>query len=189
MVDLEVVLGMGNHLDLDLPDDLEAGIALRLNGSRYALVELPFFEYPNYVEDVLFKIQLMELTPVLAHPERIEPIQRDPELLAGFVRRGMLSQVTAGSIVGHFGSKVKRLTHAMLKRGLVHVIAADAHFAEGSRSPKLTRSYTAAVDVIGKEKATAMVLGTPEAILSDEPLDVEPPSEAVSRRWWWFGRG
>ena len=45
MVDLEVVLGMGNHLDL--PDDLEAGIALRLNGSRYALVELPFFEYPN----------------------------------------------------------------------------------------------------------------------------------------------
>lgn len=188
-VDLKIVLGMENHLDLDLPDALENGTALRLNGSRYVLVELPFFGYPNYVEDVLFKIQLMELTPVLAHPERIEAIQKDLELLAAFVRRGMLSQVTAGSIVGHFGGKVKRLTRAMLKRGLVHVIAADAHFAQGPRSPTLTPGYAAAVEIVDEEQASEMVLATPEAIISNEPLEIEPPTEGGSRwRWWWFGR-
>lgn len=93
--ELTLVLGMENHLDLDLPDEVEAGRALPMNRTRYILVEMPFFGKPNYIEDVLFRIQLQGLTPVLAHPERIEAFQQDPGLLASFVERGMLSQVTA----------------------------------------------------------------------------------------------
>lgn len=47
-IELEVLIGMENHLDLELPEDVSAGRALPMNGSRYALVELPFFGYPNY---------------------------------------------------------------------------------------------------------------------------------------------
>ena len=53
--DLKLVLGMENHLDVDLPDEIEAGRALPMNGSRYMLIEMPFFGRPNYIEDVLFK--------------------------------------------------------------------------------------------------------------------------------------
>ena len=184
-VDLEILLGMETHLELELPEAFAEGLALPINGSRYALVELPFFGHPNYMEEVLFQLQLRGLTPVLAHPERIEVIQRNVDLLVGFVERGMLSQITAGSIVGHFGGRVKRFTHSLLRRGLVHVIASDTHFAQGPRSPVLSDGVNEAVRIVGEEKARAMVVHTPRDILSDLRVEVEPPREDKgSRRWW-----
>ena len=184
-VQLEILLGMENHLDLDLPEEFSRGRALPMNGSRYVLVELPFFGYHNYLEEVLFQLQLQGVTPVLAHPERIEAVQKSPDLLAGFVERGMLSQVTAGSLLGHFGGKVKRLTHRLLSRGLVHIIASDTHFPKGPRSPKLTPGVAAAARIVGPEQAQAMVVDTPMAILNDKPVEVDLPRAAErSRRWW-----
>ena len=187
-VDLEVLVGMENHLDLELPEDFSGGRALPMNGSRYALVELPFFGYPNYAEEVLFRLQLQGVTPVLAHPERIEAVQRDSELLAGFVERGMLSQITAGSILGHFGGRVERLTHSLLRRGLVHIIASDTHFPEGPRSPKLPPGMKDAANIVGEERARAMVVDTPRAVLDDQDVVLEPPrKDEGRRRWWRFG--
>jgi len=184
---LELLMGMENHLDMELPDALSQGLALPIAGSRYALVELPFFGRPNYMEEVLFQLQLQGVTPLLAHPERIEAVQKDPDLLAGFVERGMLSQITAGSIVGHFGGRVKRLTRSLLRRGLVHVIASDTHYAHGPRSPLLSEGVEAAAALVGEERARAMVVGTPEAIIGDCQLEFEPPtSDRSPRRWWRF---
>jgi protein-tyrosine phosphatase len=188
-IELTLLLGMENHLDLDLPGDLSEGKALPMNGTRYALVELPFFGYPNYVEDVLFKLQVQGVTPVLAHPERIEAFQKDPERLRSFVERGMLSQVTAGSLVGHFGGRVKRLTLSMLRRGLVHVLASDTHFPSGPRSPELRQGMEAAARVVGEDRARAMVVDTPKAIIEGAPVEPEQPLDHdPGRRWWSFRR-
>ena len=84
-IDLKFVLGMENHLDIDLPDEYANGRALPINGSRYMLVEMPFFGRPNYIEDVMFRLQAQGVTPVLAHPERIQAFQQNPDLLANFV--------------------------------------------------------------------------------------------------------
>ncbi len=164
-VGLTLVLGMENHLDVNLPEALSRGAALPMNGTRYALVELPFFGHPDYVEPVLFDIQESGITPVLAHPERIELVQRDPDLLRGLVERGMLTQVTAGSVTGLFGDEVKRLTHSLLRRGLVHILASDTHAPEGPRSPALLPGMEAAAEIVGADKARAMVLDTPRAVI------------------------
>ena len=188
-IQLELLLGMENHIDLDLPDELDAGRALSMNGGSYILVEMPFFGHQNYVEDVLFRLQVQGARPVLAHPERIEAVQRDPELLAGLVERGMLSQVTGGSVVGHFGREVRRFTHSLLRRGLVHVIASDTHTASGPRSPRLSACVEAAAEIVGAERARALVVDTPRAILEGTPVEVEPPSaDPRPRRWWQMWR-
>ena len=174
-IDLTLLLGMENHLDLELLEDYSTGRALPINSSRYILVEMPFFGRPNYVESVLFDLQVRGLTPVLAHPDRIEAFQRDPEFLADLVERGMLTQITGGSIVGHFGGRVRRFTETLLRRGLAHVIASDTHFPTGARSPRLDYCVDAAAKVIGPDRARAMVVDTPNAILQDLPLAVEPP--------------
>ena len=184
-IELQLLMGMENHLDPELPAELLGGRALPINGSRYALVELPFFGSPNYVDEVLFQLQLQGVTPVLAHPERIEMIQRDPERLAGFVERGMLSQITAGSIVRHFGGPVKRFAHRLLRRGLVHVIASDTHYPRGPRSPVLSPGAEAAARIVGLESAQAMVVDTPKAILEDLPVEVGPPMKVEGPRRWW----
>jgi protein-tyrosine phosphatase len=124
---------------------------------------------------------------VLAHPERIEAVQRDPEMLVGFVERGMLSQVTAGSVEGHFGRKVRDFTRTLLRRRLVHILASDTHFAEGRRSPKLSPGVEAAADIVGQAEARAMVMDTPRAVLDDTPIEVGPPRQDEGpKRWWRF---
>ncbi len=188
-IELTLLLGMENHLDLDLPEHLSDGIALPMNGTKYALVELPFYGHPNYVEDVLFKIQVQGVTPILAHPERLELFQNDPDLLLKLVERGMLSQVTAGSVTGHFGGKVKRLTLSLLRRELVHILASDTHFPTGPRSPALRRGMTAAAEIVGEEKARAMVDDTPRAVIEGREVEPEQPlSHDPRRRWWSFRR-
>jgi protein-tyrosine phosphatase len=183
---LKMVLGMENHLDVDLPIEFSCGRALPMNGSRYILVEMPFFGKPNYIEDALFQLQLQGTVPVLAHPERIEAFQMDPSLLMRFVERGMLSQITAGSVVGHFGRRARRFAHTILRRGLVHVIASDTHFPNGPRSPDLLPGIEAAARIVGEERAHSMVVETPRAILDDESVEVEPPiGFEPARRWWW----
>ena len=162
---------MENHLDEALPDEIDAGRALPMNGSRYILVEMPFFGRPDYIERTLLEVQDMGLTPVLAHPERIEAFQEDVELLASFVERGMLSQITSGSVVGTWGDEVKKFTHQLLDRRLAHVMASDTHSPTGLRSPKLGVGIEAAASIVGMDCAMAMVVDTPLAILEDRAFD------------------
>ena len=171
-VGLTLELGMENHLSPDLPAEIAAGRALTMNGSRYILVEMPFFGRPDWIEDALSGVQRLGLTPVLAHPERIESFQQDPGLLASFVERGMLSQITAGSLVGHWGGPVKDFTHELIRMGLAHVMASDTHAPTGRRSPELIPGIEAAARVVGADAATAMAVDTPLSILEDRPIHV-----------------
>lgn len=189
-IDLTLLLGMENHLDLELPQDFSSGRALSINGSRYILVEMPFFGRPNYIESVLFDLQVNGLTPVLAHPDRIEAFQRDPDFLADLVERGMLTQITGGSLVGHFGGEVKKFTEILMRRGLGHIIASDTHAAHGSRSPRLRHCVDAAAKLVGADRALAMAVDTPRAIMENEDVVVEPAGPAGRRRRWWrFWKG
>ena len=164
-VGLEVLLGMENHLDPDLPVEIAAGRALPMNGTSHVLVELPFFGTPAFIVPTLHRIQAAGLVPVLAHPERIEAFQQDPDLLAGFVRGGMLGQITAGSLLGHFGSCVRDFTGEMLRRGLAHLMASDTHAPAGPRWPGLTEGVQAASAIVGPQKAHDLVDAVPRSIL------------------------
>ena len=172
-VELSLVMGMENHLDEELPAEIEAGRALTMNGSRYILIEMPFFGRPDYVERTLDEVMDMGLTPVLAHPERIEAFQHEPDMLAGFVGRGgrgMLSQITSGSVVGTWGEEVMLFTRELLKRGLAHVMASDTHAPTGLRSPRMDVGLEEAAEIVGWDAASAMLTDTPLAILEDRPV-------------------
>ena len=103
--------------------------------------------------------------PVLAHPERIEAFQQDPDLLAGFVRGGMLGQITAGSLLGHFGPCVRDFTGELLTRGLAHLMASDTHAPAGPRWPGLREGVQAASEIVGAQKAHDLVDAVPRSIL------------------------
>ena len=126
-------------------------------------------------------MQSMGLIPVLAHPERIEAFQEDPELLRRFLKNGMLSQITSGSVIGFWGEEVKKFTHSLLEQRMAHVMASDTHHSNGGRSPRMDVGLERAADIVGYEVAQAMLLDTPKAILNDEPLDMEPPRRLKNR--------
>ena len=110
---------------------------------------------------------------MLAHPERVEAIQQNPEMLASLIDCGMLSQLTAGSLVGTFGHKIKTFSQNLLRRGLVHILASDTHSSSGPRSPSLLPGVEEAINIVGKTKAMAMVIDTPKAIINNQLIKVD----------------
>ena len=89
----------------------------------------------------------------------------DTQLLERLVRKGMLTQITAGSIYGKLGVKIRRFTKAILVNELCHVIASDTHMALGTRAPDLYDGWSAAVSLVGHNEATKMVTEVPYRIL------------------------
>ena len=156
-------------MQLGLAERLEEGSALTYNGSEYVLVELPFTQLPLYWEQVLFQLQLAGKQPVIAHPERQAQIQGNPGLLAGAVGRGVLTQITAGSLSRRFGSRVRKSAETLLKSGLTHVIASDAHGVQDPRSPDLLDGFNAAARPVGQEASTHMMTDLPRAIALGSP--------------------
>ncbi|SVC77512.1 uncharacterized protein METZ01_LOCUS330366, partial [marine metagenome] len=131
--DIDVKLGMENHVDVDLMQDIENGRALTLNNSEYILVEMPWEGRPSYIEQVIAELLQSGLIPVLAHPERMSLFEDERELLGELVRMGCKSQLTASSLYGKFGDKAQRVSVDMMVEGLIHVIASDTHVAKGQR--------------------------------------------------------
>jgi protein-tyrosine phosphatase len=161
----------------DLPAEEVTG--LRLGGGPWVLVECPFTPSAAGFDEILHAVSLRGHRILLAHPERSPAFQRDPELLARFVHMGMLAQVTAGSFTGEFGRTVQRTAQDMLARGLVHVVASDAHDAV-RRGPAIAAPLREAG--IAEERIAWLTRGVPEAILAGDRIPPAPVVEPPPRK-------
>ncbi|MBI4169007.1 MAG: hypothetical protein HY510_03620 [Acidobacteria bacterium] len=189
-----VLPGAEVYFAADLPQRARAGTLMTVGDlGKYLLLELPYQQIPMRVEDMLFQLRLLGITPLLAHPERVAYYLADIERLAASVRLGALTQVTASSITGKFGDKARAFALSMLERNLLHVIATDSHDAS-YRPPVLTEAVRAAALVVGETAARRMVEETPRAILDGKEVEAgdapsPPRGGLLSRLRAAFGRG
>jgi len=143
-------------------------------------------DYPLYADEIIFRLQVAGLSVILAHPERNMRVQENPDMLAPLIERGVLTQVTAASITGVFGSHVQSTSEYLLRRNMVHIIASDAH-GEGYRRPVLSDAVVAAGEIVGRARVEEMVNSRPRAIIADESISPPPPAPAgdgVKKRFW-----
>jgi protein-tyrosine phosphatase len=117
--------------------------ALRLGDGPWLLIESPLTPGAGGLETILDAVHRRGHWIVLAHPERSPVFLRDPRRLGTLVSRGMLCSITASSLVGVFGSEVRRFALALMREGLVHNITSDAHDAV-HRPPALRSDILAA---------------------------------------------
>jgi protein-tyrosine phosphatase len=165
---LSLYPGADVHLAPGLIRNLERPELPSINNRRYLLLELPSFALPSALHDTLFHIRTKGFTPIITHPERNASIQRKPDQVDEMSRFGALFQVTAMSLTGEFGKKVRACAAALMEKGLVQVMASDAHSSKG-RTPILSAGLKAAADLIGREAALRLVTDHPERILAGEP--------------------
>jgi protein-tyrosine phosphatase len=146
------------------------------------LIETPYGELPERFEDLLFNVGARGYRILLAHPERSRTFHRDAKLLGTLVERGTLLQVTAVSLAStDRRSRSRRLAHELVRDGLAHVIASDAHGGHLARAG--LRDGVEVAAAITPLRAQWMVTEAPSAILAGEPLP-PPPEEAARRRRW-----
>lgn len=189
-INLKLVTGVEYLLTVDFLKEAQEGRVVTLNGSRYVLVEIDFHQWPPHTDDALFQLQLAGYTPILAHPERQATIQQTPERLLHLVERGVLSEVTAGSLLGEFGEKARESAEELMRRGLVHFIASDGHSPVANRRPPvMADARTALAELVGEETATLLAVTNPLAVLNGKAVaPPEPVQPAKARRFLWFRR-
>lgn len=146
---------------------------------RYLLVESPYHGWPLDLGDVLRALVRSGIRPVLAHPERNGSVQDDIERISALVEDGVLVQLTASSLVGRSGARVRRTALRLLERDLVHLVGSDSHSA-GSRRAGLATVR----DAVGDEAlADWLTRAVPDAIVRDIDLPLRPRTDATSRPW------
>lgn len=190
-IPLQVLPGAEYRLEPDLPQRLDAGRLMTINDAgHYLLVELPLALVPDYTEQLLYEIQLQGVTPILAHPERNPGLSRSPQRLSRLAQRGVLAQVTTGSIRGRFGQTARRAALKMLETGAAQVVASDAHSARG-RSPAITAAAREIEARWGAAFARTVLATHPRRIIAGEvvePVLQEPESGFLARVFRPFSR-
>jgi protein-tyrosine phosphatase len=90
------------------------------------LVEIPPPLLPPGMLDHLFKLRLQRRVPVLAHPERYQPLWDDDDL-ARSLRRVCAFVVDLGAVAGFHGKRETRAARHLLETGLACGVATDLH--------------------------------------------------------------
>lgn len=156
---------------------------LGLGGGSWLLIEPPFTPAAGGIDSILLDIVRRGHRVVLAHPERCPAFHRDRAVLESVVRAGILTSITAGSLVGRFGGEVRRFALGLVRDGLVHNVASDAHDHSG-RAPGMAAELRQA----GLQPlAIWLTSDVPAAILAGGEIPPPPPGaiEGLQARRTW----
>ncbi len=180
---LELVAGAEVALDPGLVGLAQAQALPTLGGGSYLLLECPLHTSPRLLPDLVYGLRLAGLRPILAHAERTWGGMVQWDWLAGLVDQGCLVQVTAMSLTGQLGERPRKTAEALLGRGLVHLLASDAHSASW-RPPGLSQAAALVARQFGPSAAEVLTKLAPAAILAGQ----EPPSapRPVKRRLFFW---
>jgi protein-tyrosine phosphatase len=168
-ISLEVMPGGDVRIEDGMVEKLVSGEVMTLGDHGvHVLLELPHELYFP-LEPVLAALERHSITGILSHPERNQGIMRDTSMLEPLVENGCLMQVTAGSLMGTFGSRSQELGEWMLEEGLVHFIATDAHGIK-SRRPLMNRAYDRVAELVGENTAADLCSINPELVALGKPV-------------------
>lgn len=137
-------------------------------GTSAFLVEVPPPLLPPGMVDQLFRLRLRGKLPVLAHPERYQPLWGDDEL-ARSLRRVCAFVVDLGAVAGFHGRRETRAARHLLESGLACAVATDLHQIGDLQQAAAGLAW---IDKkLGRAAVTRLFDHAPRAILAGELPD------------------
>lgn len=189
---IRIHLGCDLHLSYENVQDALANPAkYTINGRNYLLVEFSDLLIPKSTSDVFSRMLEAGIIPIITHPERNWLLTMRLAEIESWVAKGVLTQVTAQSLDGLFGSKAKKFAGELMRRNLVHFIASDAH-SVAERNPRLDAAYALVAARYGKSRAERLLKIHPRCAIEGQPFPEQEPEEespALERKWYRFFRG
>ena len=133
-------------------------------GGKAFLVEVHPRMVPPRLEDQLFQLRMTGILPVLAHPERYQPLWPSGKSLDRYaaIGRSTALVVDLGAIDGAHGNTECKMARRLVEEGLAHAVASDSHTVSD------TRSAAAGMAWIKKRCGT----GRLQALLAEHPARI-----------------
>jgi protein-tyrosine phosphatase len=144
---------------------------------RYALVEFPF-EFPSYASLLADILRGQEIRPILAHIEKYPMLAHNPARVRELIDLGFLTQVNADSIVGRSHPDLSVACRRLVQRGLVHLVASDAHSIT-TRPPRLKQAFDTVTRWTDPATAGLLFRDNPQQVVDGG--DVKMPAAVP---WW-----
>ncbi len=180
--------GCDFHLSLEnIQGALRDPSKYTINGLNYLLVEFADAFIPSATEEILGQFVARGIVPIVTHPERNPILSRSVSRLQKWTEMGCLLQVTAQSLTDRFGKAAQKVSWDLLRKGLVHVIASDAHDTM-HRPPRLDHARELLTEQLGADTASMLLVENPMAVITGERVwsQTSPPSPP-KKKWFFFG--
>ncbi len=139
----------------------------RWGDKKVMLLEMPHSHVPMGIEKMVQWLLDRNILPMVAHPERNKDVHRKISKLDGLIEMGCLFQVTASSVFGQWGEPSRKRAVQLLEKGVVTVLASDAHNTK-NRPPELQSGRNAAANIVGEDFANRLVLDNPWSIVCEQ---------------------
>lgn len=168
-IPITILRGMEVFATEDLPELLDKGRVLTLNGSQYVLIEFDFHERLSWCSRILEDVIYAGYTPIVAHPERYFSVWQEPWGVYPWLEMGAHVQLTRGSILGKFGREAKHAADYLLEHNLVACVASDAHGSD-KRIPVMDDVHRYLAANYSQAYADMLLEENPAKICGDIPL-------------------
>ena len=109
------------------------------------LVELPARDPVIGTARLVARLGEREIRPVMAHPERIQAVQNDPQRAVRWIDEGWQLQLDLMSLAGTYGRPVRRVARWLLAEG--HYACAGSDLHRPSQLRDLERAHVAFRDL------------------------------------------
>lgn len=170
-VDMDLYLGNELYITRNIETLLKGKKVSTINQSKYLLMELPFNNQVMFLGDVVYQILSLGKVPIIAHPERYEYIQKNPEQVKELMEDGVLFQMNYGSIVGQYGKKAQKTAKYLLKHQCIHFLGSDTHKVNGIYL-KMDKILKKIEKIVGKEKLEELTRINPTCVIENEDIEV-----------------
>jgi len=143
---------------------LMRGEALPYPGGKSVLVEFGPGQFPLRAQHRMFDLRRAGLVPVLAHPERYEPVWRDDGCLEPLLDAGAMLLLDVCALVGKYGRAPQRAAEKLLQEDAYDAACSDAH------RPLDVDDVERAIDrlraLMGDDEAMRLLVEGPRGILT-----------------------
>jgi len=156
----------GGEMNLYLGvDKTPADEVVPLGLGKYMLVDMWFSELPPFFEQAVQWLQEMELSVVLAHPERMRAIQDDPELVDYIQSLGVYLQGNLQCFTDKPEALTRKRAEQFLLDGKYFILGSDTHNPEtiDVRMGGLARVR----ELVGEETLDQLTVTNPRKLVPD----------------------
>ena len=172
--DLEILYGAEIYYSQDVLDRLDARDVPTLAETSFALIEFSGNTSYKEIYGAVTSILRLGITPVLAHIERYQALDKDIERVKDLIELGCLTQVNAAHVLkpklfGDPAKAMKKKVQQYLAQNLVHFVASDMHNMT-DRPSYMKLAYQAVAKQYGTQQADALFKENQQLLLDNELL-------------------
>ena len=184
-INANLILGSEIQYEFALTECYEENLYSTMGDTDYYLIETTRQNGTalGILNFVLF-LEKQGKKAILAHPERYDFVQDDPNVLLDFIHRGVLIQSNYLSLIDYYDQKTTETIKIMLEHQMVHLMGSDAHQTEAYEL--YPRAKAVGAEIIGERQWNTFFTDNAEMFLAGEAFDINEPKPF--RRPAKFGR-